>query len=201
MVKEPEFRRPAGDLESSISLLHRAQAGDRGALGALYDRYFPRLSRWASGRLSSRARHLQDTSDIVQEVLTQFFTRVHGFQLRHDGALMAYLRMAILNRIRDASRRVAGRPEGHAATSLHDSAIESPSPTPLETCVAADTAERYEKALGHLEEDERAAVILRVEMGYSNAEIAAALESPSVDAARMFTHRAIAKLARTMKGP
>jgi RNA polymerase sigma-70 factor, ECF subfamily len=198
---EPERWKSPGNLESSISLLHRAQNGDQGAMGVLYDRYFPRLSRWASGRLSPGARHLQETSDIVQEVLSQFFARVHGFQLRHDGALMAYLRTAILNRIRDTSRRVAGRPEGHAATSLHDSTLESPSPTPFETCVAAETAERYEEALGLLDEDERAAVILRVEMGYSNAEIAAALQSVSVDAGRMFTHRAILKLARVMKGP
>jgi RNA polymerase sigma factor (sigma-70 family) len=200
-VTQSAFRASEEDLESSISLLHRAQAGDRGALGTLYDRYFPRLSRWASGRLSPGAHHLQETSDIVQEVLIQFFAKVQAIQLRHDAALMAYLRTAILNRIRDASRRAARRPEGHAPASLRESALKSPSPTPFETCLAADTAERYEEALGLLEEDERAAVILRVEMDYSNAEIAAALESVSVDAARMFTHRAILKLAKAMKGP
>ncbi len=201
MATEPNCREPAADLESSISLLHRARAGDSSAVGILYDRFFPRLSRWASGRLSPGAHHLQETSDIVQDVLIQFCTRVQGFQLKHDGALMAYLRTAVLNRIRDASRRSARRPDGHAAASLTVSAVESPHPSPFEACIAVDTADRYEEALDRLNENERAAVILRVEMDYSHAEIAAALESPSVDAARMFTTRAIAKLARVMKGP
>lgn len=36
---------------SSLTLLERAQAGDRAALDPLIARYLPRLQRWASGRL------------------------------------------------------------------------------------------------------------------------------------------------------
>ena len=35
----------------SLTLLSRAQEGDRGALETLIARYRPRLQRWASGRL------------------------------------------------------------------------------------------------------------------------------------------------------
>jgi hypothetical protein len=38
-------------LHSSLTLLERAQAGDRAALDLLVARYLPRLQSWASGRL------------------------------------------------------------------------------------------------------------------------------------------------------
>jgi RNA polymerase sigma-70 factor (ECF subfamily) len=47
-------------------LLSRAKGGDRAALGALMERYRPRLVRWASGRLPAYARSLLDTNDLVQ---------------------------------------------------------------------------------------------------------------------------------------
>jgi RNA polymerase sigma factor (sigma-70 family) len=201
VAKRLDRQRNPSDLESSISLLRRAQSGEPEARDAFYHRYFGRLSRWASGRLSPGARRLQDTSDIVQDVLIQFFTRIQDLQLRHDGALVAYLRTAIRNRIRDAARRVACRPEGLATTLPAESAMESRLPSPLEECAGSDSVVRYEAALEQLEDDERTAVFLKVETDYSNAGIAAALMSPSVDAARMFTGRAIAKLARVMKEP
>ena len=39
---------------------------------------------------------------------------------------------------------------------------------------------------------------MRVELGFSYAEIARALDKPTPDAARMFVARAIVKLARAM---
>ena len=38
------------------------------------------------------------------------FRRLKGFEMRHDGALHAYLRQAVINRIRDEVRRAQRRP-------------------------------------------------------------------------------------------
>jgi DNA-directed RNA polymerase specialized sigma24 family protein len=46
---------------------------------------------------------------------------------------------------------------------------------------------------------EREAVIARVELGLSHAEMAETLKKPSVDAARMSVARALAKLAQLVK--
>ena len=196
-MREPDSPDPVPNIESSVMLFHKAKAGDRNALDLLYTRYLPRLSRWASGRLPPKARHLEDTSDLVQDVLIRFLDKVDEFDPQHPGALMAYLRTALLNRIRDASRYVGRRPDRVDIEKADEEQVAAPL-SPYEECVAKETTDRYEAALGRLGEEERAAIILKVELDYSNEEIAQELNKPSVDAARMFTNRALLKLAREM---
>ena len=91
--------------ETSLSLLARAQQGDAVALEALMGRYLARLQRWASGRIPASARTLLDTDDVVQDALLNTLRRLDDFRPRHDGALMAYLREAVANRIRMELRK------------------------------------------------------------------------------------------------
>jgi len=51
-----------------------------------------------------------------------------------------------------------------------------------------------------LNEEQQQAVLLRVEFGYTYAQIAEALAKPSADAARMTVARAFANLARVIDG-
>src|SRR5205809_5291132 len=96
--------------ESSLDLLERARAGDQSALNTLMARHLPRLQRWAKGRLPRWARDVADTQDLVQETLLQTFNRIEMFEPAREGALQAYLRQAVMNRIRDEIRRKARRP-------------------------------------------------------------------------------------------
>ena len=73
--------------------------------------------------------------------------------------------------------------------------------SPLEAAIGSQTLDRYEAALARLTEDEREAVVTRVEFGLSYAEVADALGKPSADAARMAVVRALVKLAREMELP
>ena len=179
---------------SSLTLLERARAGDREALDALIARYLPRLKRWASGRLPRWARDVADTQDLVQETLFQTFKQIEGFEPRGEGALQAYLRQAILNRIRDHLRRVKRRP---VMTEL-DSQAEDQGLSPLAAAIGQETVDRYERALARLGDDDRAAVVARIELGFSNAEIAELLGKPTANAARVALQRAIVRLAREM---
>ncbi len=94
--------------DSSRRLLERAKAGDGEALDTLYARYIPRLSRFGRGRLPAWARERLETEDLVQETLVHTLGRIESFERRWEGALQAYLRQALLNRVRDEVRR-AGR--------------------------------------------------------------------------------------------
>ena len=47
--------------------------------------------------------------------------------------------------------------------------------------------------------DEREAIIARVELGYSNEELAEVLDKPTPDAARKAAHRALVRLAEEME--
>lgn len=66
-----------------------------------------------------------------------------------------------------------------------DSRHPSHEASPLEQAIGNDAVERYERALSRLRPEDRAAIVARVEMDCTNEEIAAALNKPSANAARM----------------
>ena len=180
---------------ASLVLLERVRGGDAAALNQLLRRYLPRLSRWASGRLPRWARDVSDTDDLVQETLIRTVRNLDHFEARGDGALQAYLRGAVMNRIRDEIRRKRHLP---AAGPL-DSTLSAAERSPLEEAIGTQVLERYDRALERLDPEAREAVIARIEMGCSYAEIAEAFGKPSADAARMTVSRALVKLAGEMR--
>jgi RNA polymerase sigma-70 factor (ECF subfamily) len=183
------------DLELTFELIGRARQGDQAALDRLFARHLRPLQRWASGRLPKWARDLADTDDLVQDTLLRTFKRIGDFEPQRVGALQAYLRQAVVNRLRDELRKKGRRPE---STDLDGLALEG-GPTPLEEAIGREAVEHYEQALERLTPDEREAIILRVEMGYSYDEIAEALGKPTADAARKAAQRALVRLVEEMK--
>jgi RNA polymerase sigma factor (sigma-70 family) len=184
-----------GGPETTFRLLERVRAGDEVALEALFARYLVPLRRWARGRLPRWARDARDTQDLVQDTLLQTFKRIESFEYRGEGALQAYLRQVLMNRIRCELRRL-GRQTPPTAL---DSQAPDDSPSPLEAAVGRQAAERYEVALARLRPEDREAIIARMEMGYSYERLAEALGKPSPDAARKAARRALLKLAVEMK--
>ena len=183
------------DPESTFSLIERARAGDEQALERLFARHLQPLQRWASGRLPKWARDLADTDDLVQDTLLKTFKRIESFEPRRVGALQAYLRNAVLNRLRDELRRQGRQP---ASTNLDSVDVES-GESPLEHAIGREAVEVYEQALERLKAEEREAIIARVELGYSYEELAAMLDKPTADAARKAAERALVRLAEEMK--
>jgi RNA polymerase sigma-70 factor (ECF subfamily) len=193
----PEFGTRTGgpdDLDSTFQLICRARAGDQDAIERLFARHLKPLQRWASGRLPRWARDLTDTDDLVQETLLQTFKRIEQFEPRRVGALQAYLRQAVLNRLRDELRRHARRPDQTDLDGLEDVTARSP----LEEAIGRQGVEDYEEALGRLRPEEREAIIARIEIGYTYAELAEALGKPSAEAARKAARRALLRLAEEM---
>jgi RNA polymerase sigma-70 factor (ECF subfamily) len=187
--------RSSGDLESTFTLIDRARAGDSEALERLFARHRKPLQRWASGRLPKWARDIADTEDLVQETLLQTFKRIGNFEPRGVGALQAYLRQAVLNRIREELRRKGRRPD---QTDLDDIEVDG-AKSPLEEAIGLEGVERYEQALTRLKTEEREAIIARVEMGYTYEELAEKLGKPTPDAARKAAQRALVRLAEEIK--
>jgi RNA polymerase sigma-70 factor (ECF subfamily) len=184
----------ANPLETTAVLLSRAQAGDHDALNQLLARYLPRLNRWAHGRLPNTSRDLADTHDLVQETLINALKRLASFELTHGAGFQAYLRQSILNRIRNEIRRTHGQPPRTPLDEHHPDDAQSP----LDVVIGRQSVERYEAALARLRPEEQDAIVVRLELGCSYEEVAAALNKPSVDAARMTVRRAIARLVAEM---
>jgi RNA polymerase sigma-70 factor (ECF subfamily) len=181
--------------ESTSQLLDLARCGDQAALERLFARHLKPLQRWASGRLPRWARDVADTDDLVQDTLVQSFKRLDAFEARGVGALQAYLRQAVLNRIRDEIRRKGRQPE---TTELDDVLVDEAN-SPLEQAIGREAVERYEGALKRLTEQERDTLVVRLEMGYSYEEMAEALGKPTADAARKAAQRALVRLVEEMK--
>lgn len=141
------------------------------------------------------ARDLAETDDLVQESMLHTFRRIDKIDVDHEGALQAYLRQAVMNRIRDQFRHFARAP---GVTDL-DPQHPATEASPLDVVIGVEAVERYERALARLRPDDRAAIVARIEMDCTNEDLAAALNKPSPNAARMAAARALVRLAEEMR--
>jgi RNA polymerase sigma factor (sigma-70 family) len=182
------------EMDSTLDLLSRARAGDRRALECIAERYRGALTRFAHGRLPAGARSLAETCDLVQVALVRTLGRLDTFDAGFRGSLLAYLRRAVLNQVRDEIRRATRRPRPVALSEE----LPSHDPDPLAQVIRDEWLERYEAALADLPADQQEAFMMRIEMGCGYGEIADALGRSSAEAARMLVRRAIHALARTL---
>jgi RNA polymerase sigma-70 factor (ECF subfamily) len=196
MTRTPEgsSRSNALDPETTVELLSRVKAGDVAARERLVARCLPPLRRWARGRLPAYARDMLDTEDLVQESVIAALRRIEGFEARREGALQAYLRQALANRIKDVIRYKRRRP---MQTELPEDQADR-GESPLDQVIGLENTERYEAAMLKLRDIDREAIVARVELRYSYQELAVALGKPSADAARVAVARAVYRLARVI---
>jgi RNA polymerase sigma-70 factor (ECF subfamily) len=177
--------------EPTLELIVRAKAGNGMAIEALLHRSLPRLRRWAHGRLPAAARRHCDTADLVQEVAISALSGLHRFEPRHPGALQAYLRRSVVNRIRDEVRKLARRP---VPVALSES-LPCDAPSPFERAVTAEAYDRYHRGMAVLRPKDRSLIAARVELQLTLTEIAERFAFPSTDAARVAVRRAVERLA------
>ena len=190
-------RAPAEPLspEATIELLVLVRHGDKAALDRLLERCIPALRRWARGRLPQSARGMMDTVDLVQDTVLSAMRRLDAFEARHQGALQAYLRQAVMNRIRDIMRQRQRRPDQvPLPETLADEQM-----SPLDRVIGSENVARYEAAVQRLAPADREAIVGRIELEYSYAELAVALNKPTPDAARVAVTRAMKRLADEMQ--
>ena len=182
----------------SGELLARARGGDGRALSTLFRRQGDALLDWARGRLPPWARAAADTVDMVQDALLQTFRRIDVFENRGKGALGAFLRQAVLNRIRDEMRKVAR----HPLDDLGDAVLDLPArgPSPFQVALDAEKDRKYKQALATLTDDERLLVVGRMELDFNYEQLAVASKRATAEAARQAVRRAVLKVAERMSG-
>jgi RNA polymerase sigma-70 factor, ECF subfamily len=180
--------------DSTIHVLEKAKGGDRSAVRILIERARPPLRRWTHGRLPDYARDSANTEDIVQDAVLRTLKHLETFEHRTVDALQKYLRTAVVNGIRDAVRRVRRR--GVAAElseNLHDAG-----PSPEVQAILSQRSEKFIEALGRLRPVDRQLLVWRIELGYSNEEIAQR-SGKTVDAVGMAVNRAVKRLRMKME--
>ena len=181
--------------EPTIELVVRAREGDRMAVEALLQRSIPSLRRFAHGRLPAAARGSLDTGDLVQETVLHVLRRLDTFEPRHVGAMQAYLRQSVINRIRDEVRRIGRHP---TPVDLPED-LASEIPSPLEEAVRAEAYDRYRAVLVQLSPRDREMIVARIEAQWNLGEIAQRFNMRTVDGARMAVTRALRRLMDRLK--
>ena len=180
--------------EPTVELIVKARDGDPAAVEAILQRCLPALKRWAHGRLPSFARGHLDTEDLVQDDAFNAIRHLDTFRPQHVGAMQAYLRTSVINRIRDEIRRVSTRP---IVGELVDD-VRSSEASPLELAIQLESYEVYRAALRRLRAKDREILVARLEAQWTAAELAERLGLNTPDAARVATTRAMERLVAAM---
>ena len=141
---------------------------------------------------------MEETADLVQDAVLAGLRRLDVFDARHQGALQAYLRLAVMNRIRDHIRRQRRRPQPTELTGLSQR-LASDGKSPLELAIGSENLERYDAAVQRLNPTDQEAVICRLELQYSYEELAIVLNKPTAQAARMAVTRAVKRLVQELR--
>jgi RNA polymerase sigma factor (sigma-70 family) len=193
--KDSRGQGPVGTATASGELLRRARAGDSQALNKLFGRYRPQLVRWAHRCVPLWARNAADTDDFVQDTLLNTFRRLDFFEAQREGAMLGYLRRALLNRVRTQFRHAAR----HPSPSELNEALEQAGASPLEFAMAQEDEGRYRAAVMRLRTADKDAIVARLELGYSYDQLAVLLKKPSPEAARLAVRRALLRLGDELR--
>jgi RNA polymerase sigma-70 factor (ECF subfamily) len=175
---------------STRTLIERGRAGDRLAWDRVFGRLLRRFRAWAHGRLPKSSLGAAETHDLVQDAALAVWNRMGHLDFKNAGDLDAYVRQAMINRIRDQARRAHVRPP---LVPLEDDVVDH-APSALDRAMSAEAMARYQRAFEALDVGDREALIARAEMGYTFEQIAQLTGRASAAAARMAVNRAIAKL-------
>jgi RNA polymerase sigma factor (sigma-70 family) len=193
-------------------LIEQVQAGDRGALDSLCDRYLMRVLAAVRIRLGAKLRQKVESWDIVQQVMLQAMGEVKSGDFRTDGAFLNYLNRMVENRIRDEAdrwgakrrdmRRELSLDTPRSSGSAHPLDLpDTLAPTPSRLLILREDLARLELAvdrLGDESEEYRELIVATKIEGRSYAELAEE-QGTTPDAIRMKVRRAQAALARIYK--
>ncbi len=157
---------------SDAELLRAHVEGDPTAFGELFLRHRDRL--WAVALRTMRNR--EDAADALQDAMVSAFRRASSF--RGESAVTSWLHRIVVNACLDQIRRSKVR----RAEALPDNLDHDPKMVtdedPAADLVAADLAGAVEEALGRINADQRAALVLVDMEGLSVEEAAAQLGVP-----------------------
>lgn len=143
-------------------LIETARDGHEPSFQRLYERFAPRLYRFASLRLGDA----EAAKDTVQEVFLAIWQRLPAFELRHPDAFAGWVFRIARNVVVDRLRRRATQPV----------ALEEGMGPVFEFEGATISQRLVVEMLGRLPETQRDVVTLRFLVGMSLAEVAEALE-------------------------
>jgi len=133
----------------------------------------------------------------VQDAAFRSIALLDRFEPRQGGGIQAYLRKAVINRVRDEARRLR-RQAGSVV--LDEGRRVSDETSPLDEAIRRETNQKCGEALLRLRPKDRRLVLARVQLECSFAEIARRFGLATPAAARMAFNRALVRLRALLEG-
>lgn len=153
----------------------------------LRDRYAGRFERWIRARLPPEVAAHIDAARLVEDAIDR--VAVDLDRLPNETATLARLRDELRTQLEAHLRPFAPGDTRQPATIELVGVPGRP---------ASAVVERYDASLRRLSEQDRQALILRLELGLGWEDVAGLLGAPTVASARFTVGRALARLAREM---
>ncbi|MFT4124756.1 MAG: sigma-70 family RNA polymerase sigma factor [Gordonia sp. (in: high G+C Gram-positive bacteria)] len=166
-----------------------ARNGDRAALTSVLESVHEPILRYCRGRIGVGERHLFSADDIAQEALMAVMTALPRYE-DQGRPFMAFVYGIAAHKVADALR-VAGRVKADPVDVVPDttSFVGGPEQRALD----ADASRRMGRLLSILPPKQREILVLRLIVGLSAEETAAAVGG-TPGAVRVAQHRALGKL-------
>jgi RNA polymerase sigma-70 factor, ECF subfamily len=166
------------DVTSDLSLVRRAQAGERHAFDLLVLKYQARIQKVAERYL----RNPDDAKDVVQDAFLKAYLALRDF--RGESAFYTWLCSIAINSAKNALKRYLRRERGAANVPLSDresSAVPEQLKdysTPEAFALEGDLLLQLTSSMAGLSHDLRATLLLRVIGGLSYEQIAERTQDP-----------------------
>ena len=185
------------------TLVASAKAGDRDAIGALFDLVRPEMLAAADRLLTADLRAKGGASDIVQDALLEAVQLIGRFDGTTVDQFRAWMRVVLQNKAADFDRRYrrTGK-RGHGrerALEPENGGVADEAPAPGSVVSRNEDEARIRAAVARLPEEYRRVIQLRTWDGLPFAEVGQVM-GRTEDAARMLWGRAIEWLRTELGG-
>ena len=174
---------------SDAEILGRVQTGERHLFELLYQRHHERVFRFVSRSVWQR----ENAQDIAGEVWLRAYNAVDRFEVRRESSIIAWLLRIAANLVTDYRRRLGPECESWEEND------EMPSPRGTESGTERQFWKRerlraLREAFDTLSPSDQQIIMLAHGRGLSSAQIADALDKPSISAVTSHLHRAMSHL-------
>jgi RNA polymerase sigma-70 factor (ECF subfamily) len=176
------------------ALQEAAAAGDERAAATLMTTIQPLVLRYCRARVGRGERSFASAEDIAQEVLVEVLAQMPHYQ-SHGRPFLAFVYGIAAHKIADA-QRAAAKNRTEPVGSVPDT-LEETDDTPEEAVVTGELSRQMATLLRVLPDKQREILLLRIVVGLSAEETAAAVGTTTA-AVRTAQHRALQRLRNTL---
>jgi len=169
------------------ALIKRAQAGDKAAVGALYQHYADQIYRYIYYRVPTQ----NDAEDLTGEVFLNMLKALPNYEIT-GAPFESWLYRIATARIANFYRKKGNRPVNELSETLADTGD-----LPEERLHRQEEMQHLREVLQKLNPEHQEILILRFVERKSHEEVAAIL-GKNVSAVRTAQHRALTRLARLL---